>query len=93
MYTPTITVLGRYCSVCDHTYYSRTRHDMTCCPCWISSKRETGGYIDGGRDYCRVGGKGEFILLTLPVTQKQLHKDWNTQQNKYGLIKGRYESK
>ena len=81
-------VLGRYCKVCDTTYFSRARHDFNCCPCWISSDRKTGGYIDGGRDYTRGGGSGVYVRIYIEQTDKELLDDWRTQTNKYGRLKG-----
>lgn len=81
-------ILGRYCTTCDTTYFSRARHDFRPCPCWISSGRKTGGYIDGGRDYAKVGGTGVMVRITLEQSDTELEEDWRTQDNKYGLIKG-----
>ena len=82
-------VLGKYCPTCDHTYFSRARHDFRCCPCWVESGQKTGGYVDGGRDYLRCGGGG--ILMRIPVQQtfSELEQDWARQHNKFGLIKGK----
>ena len=82
------SILGRYCPNCDHTYFSRARHDMNCCPCWISSERKTGGFVDGGREYLRVGGQGIVVRIFIEQTNEELAEDWRTGANKYGLIKG-----
>ena len=84
----TRTILGKYCKTCDTTYFSRARHDFNACPCWISSERKTGGYVDGGRDYLKVGGQGIVVRITIEQTDEELAKDWSTLQNKYGYIKG-----
>ena len=81
-------ILGRYCKVCDTTYFSRARHDMNCCPCWLSSERKTGGFIDGGRSYARCGGSGVLVRIYIEQTDKELEEDWRNQTNKYGRIKG-----
>jgi hypothetical protein len=81
-------ILGRYCPTCDTTYFSRARHDFRPCPCWISSGRKTGGYIDGGRDYAKIGGAGVMVRITIEQTDRELEEDWKSQQNKYGYIKG-----
>ena len=82
-------VLGRYCPTCDHTYFSRTRHDFTACPCWLSSGKKTGGYVDGGRDYMKVGGKGITVRIKISQTDQELETDWRKGTNKYGLLKGK----
>ena len=81
-------ILGRYCPACDHTYFSRARHDFCACPCWLSSGRTTGGYIDGGRDYVKVGGKGITVRIEISQTDKELVEDWRSGTNKYGILKG-----
>jgi hypothetical protein len=82
------TILGRYCPSCDHTYFSRARHDFRPCPCWISSERKTGGYVDGGRDYLKCGGISITVRIPIEQSDDELADDWRTQTNKYGLIKG-----
>lgn len=82
------TILGRYCQTCNTTYFSRARHDFRPCPCWISSGRKTGGYIDGGRDYAKVGGYGTMVRITIEQSDKELVEDWRKQIDKYGHIKG-----
>lgn len=82
-------LMGRYCGVCDHTYFSRCRHDFRSCPCWITSNRKTGGYVDGGRDYLKCGGSGVLIRIPVEQTDQELLQDWKTQKNVYGLLKGR----
>ena len=81
-------VLGRYCPVCDHTYFSRSRHDFNCCPCFIESKKKTGGYVDGGRDYLKVGGSGLTVRIPMALTDEELYDDWRSGANQHGLIKG-----
>jgi hypothetical protein len=81
-------ILGRYCSNCKYTYFSRARHDFRSCPCWVSSSRKTGGYVDGGRDYFKVGGSGVLVRLEISQTDEELKNDYILEKNKYGLIKG-----
>lgn len=81
-------VLGKYCKTCNTTYFSRARHDFRPCPCFITSNRKTGGYVDGGRDYLKCGGTGVVVRITIAHTDKELEEDWRTQNNKYGYIKG-----
>ena len=82
-------ILGRYCPKCDYTYFSRSRHDFNCCPCYIESGKKTGGYVDGGRDYLKVGGAGSTVRLPMYLTDEELYEDWKSGLNRYGLIKGR----
>jgi hypothetical protein len=84
----TRTILGRYCKTCDTTYFSRARHDFNACPCWISSERKTGGYVDGGRDYLKVGGRGVIVKILITQTDEELHHDWDGGINKHMWIKG-----
>jgi len=82
-------VLGRYCPDCDITYFSRTRHAFACCICWEDNvDPRKGGYIDGGRDYYRVGGRGVLVHITIQQTEEELEKDWRTKEDKYGRLKG-----
>lgn len=84
------SILGRYCPNCDHTYFSRARHDFRACPCWISSNRKTGGYVDGGRAYLRVGGQGITVRITIEQSDRDLADDYRKQFDKYGLLKGKF---
>lgn len=84
----TMEILARYCNKCDYTYFSRARHDMRACPCWFSNERKTGGYVDGGRDYFRVGGSGITVKIEISQTDDELKSDYRLGTNKYGLIKG-----
>lgn len=58
--------------------YSRVRHDFV--------NNSSGGWIDGGSDYCRASGV-EIICLELPVSPAQLYNDWSSGRDEYGLIK------
>jgi len=70
------------CLECGDTVFSRARHDMRWCSCRSC-------YIDGGRDYCRMGGDPDYVeVLELEVeqTEQELYDDWNKLENKYGII-------
>lgn len=96
----TLIVSARYCPNCDHTMYSRAKHDFNACPCWVESHQAnqedssiplTGVAIDGGSDYIRVIGKGIPKNLFLEgITPNMLHEDWNQKINKYGTLKGEH---
>jgi hypothetical protein len=47
--------------------------------------------VDGGFDYSKISfkGDGDFQRVTIEVdaTKDQLFEDWNTNVNKFGLIK------
>lgn len=47
---------GIWCNTCDDVIYSVHRHDFTRCGC-----KET--WIDGGRDYIRVGCNGVLVSI------------------------------
>ena len=81
-------VIGKYCDICDTTYFSRAKHDFNVCPCWINSNFKTGGYIDGGRDYIKGGGGGIIVRIPITQTDEELYQDWNTGTDKYIWIKG-----
>ena len=62
---------------------------MNCCPCWLSSKRKTGGYVDGGQGlHKRGGGAGVYVEIYIRQTDQELEEDWENLDNKYGRIKG-----
>jgi hypothetical protein len=73
-----------YCNHCKNTIYSRARHDMRSCTCKTVA-------VDGGFDYSKISFKedGDFQRITIEVdtTKDQLFEDWNTNVNKFGLIK------
>ncbi|MCK4260043.1 MAG: hypothetical protein KAX49_13775 [Halanaerobiales bacterium] len=77
------------CPECRDTVYSRAHHDMRYCSCKTVA-------IDGGFHYAKVTFKTtppESLFLELDVTEKQLFGDYNTNENKYGLIKGEKHEK
>jgi len=76
------------CEECGCTVYSRARHDFRSCECGKVS-------IDGGFDYTKINFKTktapEPFPLRIDATICKLHTDWETETNKYGLIKGKVE--
>jgi hypothetical protein len=71
------------CPSCQDVIYSRARHDMRACSCGDVA-------IDGGFDYVKVCFKDnvpERLQLNLSVSKKELYEDWNSNEDKYGLIK------
>lgn len=76
------------CKRCGSTVFSRARHDFRWCSCNLVA-------IDGGNNYTRTAGDPEnfkSIQLDIEQTKKELYDDWNTNADKYGLIKGKYVS-
>lgn len=75
------------CLQCGDTIYSCAGHDFRECSCGNV-------FIDGGFNYCRVGGDANKIKMGIikyiPATKQQLYDDWNmsnTKPRKYGCIK------
>lgn len=67
---------------CGAFIFSRARHDYHHCPCGEVS-------IDGGRDYLRVGFKGQAPQAgeyDFPGDQRMLFDDWNQHTDKYGVV-------
>ena len=78
------------CLKCKNIIYSRCRHDFRWCSCKSCA-------IDGGFDYVHViGNMEDFETEKIEVLNDKfedeakhiLYEDWNTNKNKYGLIKG-----
>ena len=71
------------CPKCLDVIFSRSHYDFHSCGC-----RDC--FIDGGRDYVRVGWKDvlpiEFNFL-VNVTEKALYNDWNKRTDKFGTMK------
>lgn len=44
------------CLNCKDIIESKRRHEWVACSCFSNTEDCTGIYIDGGNDYCRVGG-------------------------------------
>lgn len=70
------------CSKCKDIIYSRARHDMRWCTCKNCA-------IDGGQTgYTHlVGDNFEWVDLKVDMTLQELHADWNTSKDLYGLVK------
>lgn len=49
------------CKNCGQTIESFHVHDWVCCPCFHSSNGETGIFVDGGKEYRRIGGHQEYF--------------------------------
>ena len=80
-----IEVSAIKCDKCNDIVFSRARHDCRSCSC-------DDVFIDGGRDYKRVGFHGnigpEPILLKINgFDSKDLYEDWAKAYDKMGLIK------
>jgi hypothetical protein len=82
-----IKVTAIKCSKCKDVIYSRARHDMRYCTCKTI-------FIDGGRDYTRVGCDPEIKVegletheLEVDATDGDLFYDWNMRENRFGLVK------
>jgi hypothetical protein len=85
----TTKVTAVICPKCGDKIFSRTRHDFHYCSCGEIA-------IDGGRDYTKVCYKStspERIEIKVPATEIELHKDWNTGADKFGIIKGSKKAK
>ncbi len=70
------------CNSCGETIYSRCDDDRRSCKCKTCS-------VDGGFRFCRFIGSGKVVILTLVGANPKLSLwiDWNSNCNKYGLIK------
>ena len=81
------------CNNCNTIIYSRVRHDMRCCPCFINDFDNPGIAIDGGFDYWKVSAGANSNYESLPgydigeIIKATLYDDWNLQLDEYGLIK------
>jgi len=80
------TVDAIRCPTCGDTVFSRSRHDMRWCSCGSVA-------IDGGRDYVKICAQEGVVpmpttlYLDSGVDFTDLVEDWNTGEDKYGLIK------
>lgn len=71
------------CPHCRDIIFSRTRHDHRSCSCGKV-------FIDGGRDYERVGyadTEPERMEIEVEADSAALYRDWNLRGDKYGLIR------
>ena len=72
------------CPKCGDTLYSRARHDYRNCTCGEV-------VVDGGFDYLRVAYKKKDpkrVEVWVDASIKDLYRDWNLSEDKYGLIRG-----
>ena len=70
------------CPKCAAIVFSRTRHDYRWCPCKTIA-------VDGGLEYSRVVYDSvlpENVTLEVDQTKEQLYDDWNSKQDKFGII-------
>ena len=72
------------CPSCRVWVWSRARHDMRHCQCGDL-------FVDGGFDYCRVGGRACCNKLKsrefeVDCSIGQAYDDWNTSTDNYGHI-------
>jgi len=77
------------CKKCGSIIFSRATHDFRWCACNSIA-------IDGGSDYTRIIGNPkniESIVFDIEQTEKELYDDWNTNTDKYGLIKNKIDGK
>ena len=88
-------ISGYYCKTCDHTVFSRARHDMRGCKCFRDSPKNTGVAVDGGREYFRVlyskNFDGEYLQIESKISDQELFEDWNSGYSRWGLHKGKIE--
>ena len=81
-----MTVRGFKCLMCGDTVISRAQHDFVTCYCGNVS-------VDGGQktDFFGVSiidtNKSEFKHLELDITSDDLYNDYNTEKDKYNLIR------
>lgn len=72
------------CAICGAIIYSRAVHDFHCCPCGDV-------FVDGGFSYSRYGwekqDRPEPFIKYVHASKKELYDDWNTQKNKFGIIR------
>ena len=85
-FTPMSAIM---CPTCRTVLFSRHRHDFRTCGC------ENEVFIDGGREYTRLGFKGikPAILIIYAIddegkeiSQEVLSKDYVNSTNKYGKL-------
>ena len=83
-----LRVTGVVCPGCDAFIFSRARRDFHGCLCGAC-------HVDGGFDYLKFGWVSDRISMPqqevrkIKATKKQLHNDWNKNENKWGVIPGK----
>ena len=75
-------ITAAQCPNCGDILFSRARHDFRTCTCGDTS-------VDGGRSYLHLSYKvlPDMFELEIPQTQAELHEDYNTRADRFGLIK------
>ena len=71
------------CPKCGDVVFSRAVHDYRACTCGEVA-------IDGGFDYQKIAFRTEppkDVEMWISVSAKDLYKDWNLGEDKYGLQK------
>jgi hypothetical protein len=58
------------CANCGDIIESKHRHDWIACKCFRNELKTTGFFIDGGNDYCRIGGNIDNLLRYDSKTRK-----------------------
>ena len=88
-------IQGYYCARCNHTLFSRAKHDFRVCHCWQKKPINEGVAVDGGRDYLRVlhgdNFRGEAITIETNLTDCELYDDWNHRKDRWGFHVGKVE--
>ncbi len=87
------------CKTCGEVIESKHVHDWVCCTCWKESNGKRGCFIDGGHEYCRVGGdinKIDILSETRPYTDDEVD-EYNRRQEQlakdYDFVKPNYMEK
>lgn len=70
------------CPSCGDIVFSRANHDYRSCTCGKCA-------IDGGFEYIKTVGACIPFKLKIVQTKQELYNDWNTGEDKYGLIKNK----
>ena len=88
-------IQGYYCKKCNHTLFSRARHDFRVCLCWQKKPINEGIAVDGGRDYFRLltgdGFSGEPVTIETELEDWEFYDDWNQRNDKWGFHPGKIE--
>ena len=75
------------CKSCQSVITSRSQHDMNYCQCGLLAV--DGGHYSQDREtyvFTRIIGRfqtKDISTIELPVTPKDLHRDWNKQINEF----------
>ena len=80
-------IQGFYCGKCNHTIFSRAKHDFRACACWKRNSINEGVVVSG--DKLMPGSKGESLDIETSVDEWELYDDWNYRRDKFGLHFGK----